>query len=134
MAVLQTTGSAPSAARVSHALNGILAVVLAVMGLAAAGYRLSLAEPSSGQPYAVIATACGVLLLFTAVAEVGFHTAHRWARAATCVAWLGAWPVFFIGFTLMIVDGAAATMAFATCIGACSLGVTAVGEDALPRG
>lgn len=134
MAVLQTTGAAPSAARVSHALNGILAVALAVVGLTAAGYRLSLTEPSSGQPYAVIATACAVLLVFTAVAEVGFHTAHRWARAATCVAWIGAWPVLFVAFTLMIVDGAAATIAFATCIGACSLGVTAVGEEALPRG
>lgn len=134
MAVLQTTGAAPSAARVSHALNGILAVVLAAVGLSAAGYRLALSEASSGHPYAVIATACAVLLVFTAIAEVGFHTTHRLARAATCVAWIGAWPVLFIGFTLMVVDGAAATIAFATCIGACSLGVTAVGEEALPRG
>ena len=134
MAVLQTTGAAPSAARVSHALNGILAVLLTAVGLAAAVYRVVLAQPSSGQPYAVIATSCTVLLVFTAIAEVGFHTAYRWARAATCLAWIGAWPVLFIGFTLMVVDGAAAMIAFAACIGACSLGVTAVGEEALPRG
>lgn len=133
MAVAQTTGAAPSSARVSHALNAVLATVLATIGIAAAVYRVAVDESSPGNPYAVLAIGCGVLLAFTVAAEVGYHTRYRWARAATCVAWMGAWPMLFIGFTLMIVDGAAAMLAFATCIGASLTGVAAVGEESLQR-
>ncbi|MGH3357358.1 MAG: hypothetical protein ACRDO7_01055 [Nocardioidaceae bacterium] len=122
------TPAAPSATRVSHALNAMLATGLAAIGIAAVGYRVAIGEASPGNPYVIIAGGCAVLLACTALAEFGFHTAHRWARAATCVAWLGAWPVLFVALTLMVVDGAAATMAFASCIGACSVGMTAVGE------
>lgn len=133
MAVVKTTGLAPSSARVSHALNAVLATVLASLCVAASVYRLAVGEPSPGNPYLVLAIGCAVLLAFTALAEVGFHTRYRWARAATCLAWMGAWPMLFIGFTLMIVDGAAATLAFATCIGAVLTGVAAVGGESLSR-
>lgn len=128
MAVLQTPSVSPSATRVSHALNAILAVALAAIGLTAVGYLLAGGEAASGHPYLVIAGGCASLLACTGLAEFGYHTAHRWARAATCVAWLGAWPVLFVALTLMVVDGAAATMAFASCLGACSVGLAAVGE------
>lgn len=134
MAVVQTTGAAPSSARVSHALNAILAVLLAVIGIAATAYRIATDEASSGNPYLVLAVGCAVLLTFTVTAEIGFHTRLRWARAATCVAWLGSWPMLFIAFTLMVVDGAAAMLAFATCIGASLTGIASVGDDSLPRG
>ena len=134
MAVVQTTGAAPTPARISHALNAVLATLLAAVGIAAATYRVAVGEPSPGNPYLVLTIGCTVLLALTATAEIGFHTRHRWARAATCLAWVGAWPMLFIGFTLMIVDGAAATLAFATCIGACLTGVSALGDEALPRG
>lgn len=133
MTVVQTTGVAPSSARVSHALNAVLAMVLAALCLTATAYRLTTGETSPGSPYVVLAIGCGVLLAFTALAEIGFHTRYRWARAATCIAWMGAWPMLFIGFTLMIVDGAAAMLAFATCIGACLTGVAAVGGESLSR-
>ena len=128
MTVLQTPPSPPSAARVSHALNAMLATALAVVGVAAATSRVALDEAAAGQPYLVLAGGCTALLACTGLAEFGFHTAHRWARAATCVAWLGAWPVLFVALTLMVVDGAAATMAFASCLGACAVGLAAVGE------
>lgn len=128
MTVAQTPSVAPSATRVSHALNAVLAVLLATVGIAAFGYRIAIDQSASGHPYIIIAIGCTALLACTALAEFGFHTAHRWARAATCVAWLGAWPVLFVALTLMVVDGAAATMAFTFCIGACSVGLTAAGE------
>lgn len=128
MAVLQTPAEAPSATRVSHALNAMLAVVLGVLAVAAVTYRIAVGMPSPGNPYLVLALGCGTLLACTAVAEVGFHTTHRWARAGTCIAWLGAWPVLFVALTLMVVDGAAATLAFIMCIGACSVGIDAIGE------
>jgi len=134
MAVAHTSGVAPSSARVSHALNAVLAAILTTIAIAAAAYRIAVGEPSPGNPYLVLVICCTVLLAFTATAEVGYHTRYRWARAATCVAWMGAWPMVFIGFTLMIVDGAAATLAFATCIGASITGFAAVGDDSLPRG
>ncbi|MDN5852812.1 MAG: hypothetical protein L0K86_08200 [Actinomycetia bacterium] len=134
MAVAHTSGVAPSSARVSHALNAILATILIALGIAAAAYRIAVGEPSPGNPYLVLIIGCTVLIGFTALAEIGYHTEYRWARAATCIAWMGAWPMVFIGFTLMIVDGAAATLAFATCIGAALTGLAAVGEDSLPRG
>lgn len=134
MTVVQTSGLAPSSARVSHALNAVLATILAAITIAAAAYRISIGASSPGNPYVVLIVGCTVLLAFTAMAEVGFHTRYRWARAATCIAWMGAWPMVFIGFTLMVVDGAAATLAFATCIGAALTGMAAVRDEALPRG
>lgn len=128
MAVLQTPPAPPSATRVSHALNAMLATALAVVGVAAATSRVAVDEAAAGQPYLVLTGGCLGLLACTALAEFGFHTTYRWARAATCVAWLGAWPVLFVALTLMVVDGAAATMAFAFCLGACSVGLAAVGE------
>lgn len=128
MTVLQTPPAAPSATRVSHALNAMLASALAVVGIAAGTSRVAIDEVASGEPYLVLAGGCAALLACTGLAEFGFHTAHRWARAATCVAWLGAWPVLFVALTLMVVDGAAATMAFASCLGACAVGLAAVGE------
>lgn len=133
MAVAQTTSTAPSSARVSHALNAILATVLSVLGIAATTYRITVGEPSPGNPYLVLAIGSAVLLGCTALAEIGFHTRYRWARVATCVAWLGAWPMLFVAFTLMVVDGAAAMLAFATCIGASLTGVAAVRDEALSR-
>lgn len=131
MAVLETPNVVARTVRVSRALNSLLALGLAAIGATALTYRFLVAT-TSGSVYLVLAFGCLALLVCTLVAEYGFRTAHRWARIATCVAWLGVWPLMFVILTLLVVDGAAATMAFASCIGAALLGISSVAEPAHP--